>query len=105
MGYRAFIVIGLVWASGPVWAGDFCQRLGEMARATVVMREAAVPMAVCLRHVADTGAPAAIQTALRAQCYSAYEEQETPEQARDRAIRICREAEAQVEYDLTRRHD
>ena len=71
-----------------------------MARATVVLREAGVPMTVCLRHVQETGAPAAIQTALRAQCYSAYEGGETPEQAQQRAIRLCRAAQAQVEADL-----
>lgn len=96
---------GLFWIAGPVWAGGWCERLGEMARATVVLREAGVPMAVCLRHVQETGAPAAIQTALRAQCYSAYEGSETPEQARDRAIRLCREAEAQVDADVKQRAD
>ncbi|MFZ1827253.1 MAG: hypothetical protein WAW42_00455 [Candidatus Competibacteraceae bacterium] len=73
-----------------------------MARATVVMREAKIPIAVCLRHVKETGAIEAIQTALRAQCYSAYEGRETPEQAQQRAIRICREA--QVEADVKARH-
>lgn len=101
MAYRAVIVSGLLWIAGPVWAGEgWCERLGEMARATVELREARVPMAVCLQHVADTGAPGAIQAALRAQCYSAYEAGETPEQARVRAIRICREAAAQVERDV-----
>ena len=90
---------GLFWISVPVWAGDWCERLGHMAQATVTLREAGVPMTVCLRHVAETGAQEAIQTALRAQCHSAYEGQETPEQARQRAIRLCREAEAQVEAD------
>jgi hypothetical protein len=75
-----------------------------MARATVVMREAKIPIAVCLRHVEETGAIEAIQTALRAQCYSAYECRETPEQAQQRAIRICREAQAQVEADVKARH-
>lgn len=73
-----------------------------MARATVVMREAKIPIAVCLRHVEETGAIEAIQTALRAQCYGAYEGRETPEQAQQRAIRICREA--QVEADVKARH-
>lgn len=106
MGYRAVILIGLFWlASGPGWADEaWCARLGEMASATVVLREAGVPMTVCLRHVQETGAEAAIQTALRAQCYSAYEAGETPEQARDRATRICREARAQVMADVGRRH-
>ena len=98
--YRAVLLIGLFWIAGPVWAGDWCERLGEMAQATVVLREAGVSMAVCLRHVAETGASEAIQTALRAQCYSAYEGRGTPKQARDRAIRVCREAQAQVEADL-----
>ena len=105
MVYRTVIVSGLFWlASGPVWAGDWCERLGEMARATVVLREAGVPMTGCLRHVQETGAPAAIQTALRAQCYSAYEGQENPEQAQQRALRTCREAQAQVEADVKARH-
>ena len=104
MGYRAVILSGLVWIAGPVWADEaWCARLGEMARATVVLRDAGVPIAVCLQHVADTGAAAAMQTALRAQCYSAYEGQESPEQARDRAIRLCRDADAQVERDLQQR--
>jgi len=103
MTYRAVIVSGLMWlASGPAEAGDWCERLGEMARATVTLRDAGVPMTVCLRHVAETGAQAAIQTALRAQCYSAYEGQETPDQARDRAMRLCREAQAQVERQAHR---
>lgn len=101
MSYRAVILSGWVWITGPVWAGeDGCTRLGEMARTTVVLRDAGVPMAVCLQHVAATGAQEAIQTALRAQCYSAYEGQESPEQARVRAIRLCRDAAAQVERDI-----
>lgn len=106
MDYRAVILIGLFWlASGPGWADEgWCARLGEMARATVVLREAGVPMTVCLRHVQETGAQAAIQTALRAQCYSAYEGGETPEQAQQRSLRICREAQAQVEADVKACH-
>jgi hypothetical protein len=75
-----------------------------MARATVIAREAGVPITTCFRHVKETGALDAIQIALRAQCHAAYEGQETPEQAQQRAIRICREAQAQVEEDLSRRH-
>lgn len=104
MGYSAVILSGLVWIAGPVWAGeDWCVRLGEMARTTGVLRDAGAPMAVCLQHVAATGAQEAIQTALRAQCYSAYEGRESPEQARVRAIRICRDAEEQVERDIQQR--
>ncbi len=101
--YRQVILSGLFWIAGPGWPADeWCERLGEMARASVELRDAGVPITVCLQHVEETGALEAIRKALRAQCYGAYDGQETPQQARQRAIRICREAAAQVREEVGR---
>lgn len=95
---------GLFWIGGPVWAeGDWCAALGELARATVVARDAGVPMETCLRNVAAVETSDAVRSALRAQVYAAYHGRETPERARARAVRICREASAIVTEDLRRR--
>lgn len=97
-------IIAIVWSGGPAWAaGDWCAALGEMARATVAARDAGVPMETCLRNVATADASEAARSALRAQVYAAYHGHETPDQARVRAVRICREAQAAVIEDVRRR--
>ena len=92
---------GLFWLAGPIWAADaWCLRLGEVAEAAVVAREAGVPLETALTTVEQVAMTDAVRRAVRANTYAGYEGAETAAQARQRAIRICQEAAAQVEADV-----